>query len=204
MQTRSKQRPSLIAVAAVAVLLVAGAFCASNIRTRGPFVIRTHDRHDIWDESTITRGWPIVYYESKTITWIATPFGGITYGWAPFTVEKKPQLDWHNPQYLAIIANLVVGSLAVVATAYAARYWVNHRSRPFQFELRTLFLIMTAVALAISMLDEGVLHWPALLSVPLAIGILSIPIAAGILMQQRFIRSDRKLSDLRARFSTLQ
>ena len=183
------------------VVVVAVTLLVQNFRTRGPFHVRQYSSvyRQRSDADILCRGWPFAYYKrfDGSVT-----FAGI-WGRAEtrklLPMIKRPAMDWRNLQSWAIVGNVAIGILMLAATTIATEYWRRHRTGPFQFSLRSLFLATTVVAVIVAMIDNNVMHVSALLYFPIAFGLLSVPAVVGLLLRQFARRSDRRLSRLRSR-----
>jgi len=111
-------------------------------------------------------------------------------------------MDWRSLQSWAIAGNVALGILMLAATAVLAEYWRRGRTGPFQFSLRTLLSATALVAVVLALLENKFLHMSALLYPPLAVGLVSLPAVFGLAMQHYMRRSDRRLSELRSRYSS--
>jgi hypothetical protein len=84
-------------------------------------------------------GWPFVYMER--LDRVPGPLPNILYGPWPF---YDPPLVSFRPLMLA--ANVLCGAFFVAISILAAKYWLLVRQQPFHFTVRTLLVLMTAVA----------------------------------------------------------
>ncbi|MCA9125211.1 MAG: hypothetical protein H6822_00090 [Planctomycetaceae bacterium] len=182
------------------VVIVAATSLAQNLRTRGPFHLREATQSEIWDADILRRGWPFPYYErvDVSVTFRAM-FGPETQKLLP--TIKRPAMDWRNLQSWAIVGDVALGILMLVTTTIITEYWRRHRTGPFQFGLRTLLIATAIVAVIVAFIDNNFMHISALLYPPLAFGLLSSPAVIGLLLQHCARRSDRRLSELRSRYS---
>jgi hypothetical protein len=196
MSPNSCKRPwyRLHGVNLVVLLVVAAALVVCNVggnyRTRS---LRMGE--SVKNQYTTYYGWPLVAYRRSSVAedgetvWLSrlnrtryrTPFGR-------FSTSAVIALD-----------AAVVLLLAASAT-FTTEYWIRHRRGPFQFGLRSLFVLTALSAVFLAFLQRGEVDWGDLLLLPIGYGCACVFVVAAIVLERWFASADARLTRARKKW----
>jgi hypothetical protein len=186
----------------LALFIVGAAFVGSNLMRPVPRIIfqdwlargiSARVRYDVTAERW---GWPFTYrvrYQTSE-----TARDGTIYS---RPLWQQPTLSLRNPRTWALIGNVVLTLVVLGGTVVFVQYWLRHRKGPFQFGLKTLFLLTALVAVLLTFLVQRTIRWDSLLFLPIGFGFLCTAGSLGLVFKACFRAEDARLSRLRRRFS---
>jgi len=140
-------------------------------------------------------GWPATFREQSE--WVF-----------PDHSYRPPPPVWHNPTFRAddprtwaLVGDVLCALVILTGTVCFVEHWVRHRRGPFQFRLKTLFLVTALVAVALTFLTQRAIRWDGLLFLPIGFGLLCTAGTLGLGIKACFGAEDARLSRLRRRFA---
>ena len=154
--------------------------------------------YERYDVLATEYGWPLPYLQRVEHV-LHTTYRGTEYDPKGVVAPAKTG-RYHDTRVMRVAANIALAALILICTAISTEYWVCHRTGPFQFSLRSLFLLTTLVAVALAGVRSDALAWTSLLYLPIALGVTSVAFVGGLLLEASFRNSDARLSRLRRRF----
>jgi len=200
-------------VTCLVVLIVGGALVARNV-TFGPQIspivggqedfnrygsLRFVQR---WEVTYRNCGWPFTHCRrfDETISDIDLLTGDISsvHHAIPRIMRAPGRFSDHLT--FALVANVAIGVLILFCTAFAVEYWMQHRTGPFQFGLRWIFILTAVAGVFLAYVEDGILVWLHLLFLPIGLGVICVCVVFALLVERRFRKMDNRLSRLRVKY----
>jgi hypothetical protein len=164
MSPNSCKRPwyRLHGVTLVLLLVVAAALVARNLggnyRTRN---LRMGE--SVQNQYKTYYGWPLVAYRRSSVA-----EDGETVWDSRLNRTRYSPTPFGRFSTSAVIAlDAAVVLLLAASATFTTEYWIRHRRGPFQFGLRSLFILTALSAVFLAFLQRGEVDWGDLLLLPI-------------------------------------
>ncbi len=196
MSPNSCKRPwyRLHGVTIVVLLVVATALLLRNLggnyRTRS---LRMGE--SVRNQYKTFYGWPLVAYRRSSVA-----EGGETVWLSRLNRTRYRTPFGRSPTSVVLALDAAAVLLLAVSATFTTEYWIRHRRGPFQFGLRSLFVLTALFAVFLAFLQRGEVDWGDLLLLPIGYGCACVFVVAAIALERWFASADARLTRARRKW----